>query len=411
LASRESGFTNVTEILAGERVSILPTGNGLSKGHEVLWSPAEHCIDDEDAVPDDLRAATQSCIDAWSSVHRNIVLQLSGGFDSSVVLGCLRRVPVRPTVTCINRFGDEAGEDERRFARAVTRRAGVELDELSWRDCQIRWTDRLSSIPVSPKPSIPALLQVETQALSDCVARVRAHACWSGQGGDHLFFQFRTERTVADYVHRHGLRPSLAWIIRDAARLTHRPYAPLVALALRTRWCGSSHLRDSTHLPEHPWIDATATLPLGKHLQVKGLLELLNRHGTWTRSAPYWEVHPLISRPLIEWCLRLPSWIALRGGRSRSFARDAFSDYLPRVIRERDTKGRTTWFLMHIVRRDARLIGDLLLEGMVARQGLLDCAAIDRQLRHGQPLRKTELRPLLAALAAEVWLRTANAVP
>ena len=72
-----------------------------------------------------------------------MLLGLSGGFDSAVVLGCLSHSPARPRITCLNQFAAASHEDEREYARAAAVRAGVTLLEVPMGSAADRFDSRL----------------------------------------------------------------------------------------------------------------------------------------------------------------------------------------------------------------------------------------------------------------------------
>src|SRR3546814_16329300 len=57
------------------------------------------------------------------------------------------------------------------------------------------------------------------------------------------------------------------------------------------------------------------------------------------RRFPFDTVHPLMSQPIIEACLSVPSWEACSGGSYRSFTRRAFTGDLPHTGIEVRIKG------------------------------------------------------------------------
>jgi asparagine synthase (glutamine-hydrolysing) len=123
LRTRESGITGISEVLAGGCVAVDKDG---VVADSFCWNPADVYrrsgpLSDGDDCASAIRQNTQDCVDAWASVFKRILHNLSGGFDSAVVLSCLRNSPVQPLVTCLNRFTDRAQEDERAFAREAAR--------------------------------------------------------------------------------------------------------------------------------------------------------------------------------------------------------------------------------------------------------------------------------------------------
>ena len=124
---RASGIAQISEVLAGECVEF----NMNSRRQFALWNPAlistEGIVYDHAAALPLLRDSVQQCIGSWARVHRSILADLSGGFDSAVVLGCLSRTPDRPAITCANRYGESPQEDERNYARMAAKKAAVKI--------------------------------------------------------------------------------------------------------------------------------------------------------------------------------------------------------------------------------------------------------------------------------------------
>ena len=133
LQIKECGILGVYELLAGNCLVITRD----SVRQFPLWDPNEICrertVDDYQEALTLLRATTQLCVNAWSSVYENVLHSLSGGLDSAVVLGCLTKAPRVPAITCFNSFGDAPREDERNYARLAAQRAGAKLIECPLR--------------------------------------------------------------------------------------------------------------------------------------------------------------------------------------------------------------------------------------------------------------------------------------
>ncbi len=125
-----TAIKEITEIQAGESVAI--DGQGVSTIR--YWDPGDISrrpqIEDFDTASRLLRHATQESVDGWVSRHPTAMLSLSGGLDSSIVLGCMARSPSRPKITCVTYHSDQLG-DERRYARAAAQKLEVDLIELA----------------------------------------------------------------------------------------------------------------------------------------------------------------------------------------------------------------------------------------------------------------------------------------
>jgi asparagine synthase (glutamine-hydrolysing) len=422
---RKSGLKNVQEVLAGERLSISANGTAQS----LLWDPRKVCggeiITDINEASEALRKTAQGCIDAWASRYANIALSLSGGFDSAVVLGLLRNCPRGPHITCINRYGDEEQSDERIFARAAARHANAELRELPFSAGRPLLDLRTLDAPRTAKPTVQYVFGLaEYDYRSGFLQELQAQALWTGQGGDHLFLQFPTTFGAADYIRDHGVSVGLAAAVRDAARISRESYWGIIREAFLVGWMGRirkgaafRHERGCflteraaeaavSEETTNPWSQGVEHLPAGKQFQISQLSELLHRHRPMPGTVYAQEHHPLISQPLIELCLRLPNYILTTGGKSRGLARIAFRDWLPPEIVNRESKGATSVFFINEIRKCQAFVCDLLLDGVLASQGIVDAGALKPYITHSVPLRSEQLSPLFATISAEIWART-----
>ncbi|MDB6090148.1 MAG: hypothetical protein JWN85_2932, partial [Gammaproteobacteria bacterium] len=376
----------------------------------------------EEAVAE-LQYVAQRCIDAWTNPDEPILLSLSGGFDSAVVLGCLSNSPGRPDITCLHHFTANAHDDERRYARLAAARAGVELLEHPMDSACQRFDARLLAVPRAAKPTILELFRLlEIESINGFAATAGAHTLWTGQGGDHVFLQTTSCLSAGDYVSLQGFRTGLIEAIRDAAHLSREPYWSVFKSTWKPRRARKSDpaqadrtafFIDPAALPDnpsqyvaHPWDCDAEDLPKGKRAQIRFLAEVTNRHRPISRRERAHQHHPLLSQPLMEVCLQIPTYLLLRGGRERALARDAFADRVPAEIIRRRDKGSILAHMTQMIRGSERFIRELLLDGVLAREGILVRGDLEPHIVDGQPLRQDQYLPLVACIAAEVWART-----
>jgi asparagine synthase (glutamine-hydrolysing) len=425
LQIRETAINEVTELLAGD--CLVTTGD--EQRQILLWDPGRICNDNiiEDTVDAmrQLKSTAQQCIDAWASAYRHVLMSLSGGFDSAVVLSCLCQAPTKPLITCLNRFGDDVAGDERTFARLAASRTGVQLIERSLSARNDTLGARLFDIPKTVKPSVSEIIGMAITDVHNDIARsVSADVSWTGQGGDHLFFQMPSPLGAADYIQLHGIGPRLVTIIRDAARVSQMSYWEVLCNGLKLGRSRSTSKpdRDSNRdygfltadfLSEsaiesmvHPWSEHAEYVPKGKQYQIRCLSEVVNRDRPIQSTQLVEAHHPLLSQPLMELCLRIPVYGLLKDGRHRGLARAAFQSALPSEIIERESKGTTTAYVLGLLRDSQPFIADLLLDGMLVREGLLDKKALAPYVLRTQPLRIEHLFPLFASISAEIWIRS-----
>lgn len=424
LQIRETGLKNVYELLAGEALC----NRAGRQSVELLWSPAAFTETDPwgslDARCEALHHTVQSCINAWASVHDWVVHGLSGGFDSSLLLALLNRAPERPNVVCVNRYSSGPAEDERHYARIAAQAAETPLVEWPWDFGQHALDTSCLSLPFGAKPSITALLSsLEAPFFAALKAAHRFDAIWTGEGGDHLFLALNTESTVTDFLRIRGFGTGLLQVLQDTARLTGRsiPHLTLNMIrrqrpvirnahetaAMRNTLLAATdparrHLNDYV---QHPWAQATCNVPPGKRTQILLLAEVLHRLRPLPATQEGVELQPLLSQPVIEQCLRIPTYELLFGGRTRSLARKAFSREIPAEILNRELKGQTTHHALGLFYQSRPFISGLLMNGVLMQQGLLEHAALEPLVSGAMPISAPRLFPLFASVAAEAWTR------
>jgi asparagine synthase (glutamine-hydrolysing) len=423
LQIRESALAEVTEVLAGESVEI----RDCSARQHIAWDPrsvagAGRRWSYEQAARK-LRSVTQACIDAWTSVHPRVLHCLSGGLDSAIVLGCLAASPTGPAIVCINRYVEDPAGDERVYARRAAELARAPLIEVCVNQHTFAFDARMLALPRGAKPGFSQcgrLLQLE--AVNPEVLRHEAAAVWKGQGGDHLFLKFSDIPSASDYLADLGWRWGFAGAARDSARLSAQPYVSVLRAALSSKYAPRAtrprsgergmHFvrhdavpRDLDRYLAHPWDLEAEGLPPGRQRQIHLLAEIVNRHRPLSRRELAYEHHPLLSQPIVEQCLKTPTYLHLCGGRHRALARNAFSDCVPQQIIQRESKGDTTSFVVDSIRRSEDFLCELLLDGVLTRERLIDRAQLEACLRDGQALMPGQLPPLLACIAAEIWAR------
>jgi asparagine synthase (glutamine-hydrolysing) len=424
------GLLNFTELLAGERHTL----HGASAQASSVWDPRDvvrtSTVEGIAEARSRLKLTTEFCVNAWASAYTRILHSLSGGLDSAIVLGCLCNAPRRPQITCVNRFNDDVGEDERRYARLAAARSHLELLESPWCVSERPFDSTLLAAPRTVKPFIPLPLTIVDIESWNAIAKdTRAEAIWTGEGGDHLFFNIPTSLGAADYYQAHGIGPGFLRAIFDSSNYSKEPYVNVLKSALRlgrsrSPWTSDARARRNNRaakipfvnydaLPaevdsytRHPWMTDMDDLPKGKQLQIELLSELLNRHRPIPRIVYADEHDPLISQPLLEASLQIPLYVLTAEGRPRALARQVFRDVVPAEIIAREDKGSTTLLWMDRIRESQAFICELLLDGWLAREGIIKRLELEPFIAHGEALREEHWSPLVACIAAEVWARS-----
>ena len=423
LQIRSTGLNGVTELLAGDCFSMRA---GIGSQHS-LWSPVrifdDDRIDSFEAAIAEVRVTTERCIEAWASAFERISLSLSGGLDSAVVLGCLRKAKPADSLICVNRYGVNAVEDERRYANMAATAAGATLREIPFLN-RASIDERLYRFPLTAKPTIPGIFgNLDVEFSNDLMRQQGADSIWTGEGGDHLFLQARIPVGARDYFELKGVNRGLLHAIMNARKVSRQPYwttlrtlaSPKTSLTVNmtafTRakspfLTGDAQSAISNQYLAHPWMADAAHLAPGRQFQVAALSEVLNRHRPSPGLQRVHEHHPLLSQPLIELCLRIPSYVHLEAGVTRAVERAAFRDMVPAEILARGQKGQSTMSLLDCLHRSSAFVRELLMDGVLAREKILDRLSIEPYLKHERPMEVSHLFPLAACIAAELWARS-----
>lgn len=410
LPTSETALAGMRELLPGFALDI---GNGSAR-QVATWSPWNHVIQhwpDPDTAAERLGRTVTHCVRSWIASFPRLLVSVSGGLDSSIVaasLGDARAV-------CLTMYGIEPSGDERPYARALCEHLGLPLIECDYRIDDI-------DIAASPAAHLPRPI-----GRSQALAYERMHleaaraegidAFLTGNGGDNVFGHSQSAAAIVDRYRCEGFGVGVAHTLADVCRQTGcSPYAAIgAALRIarrpaRYRWTASplflapaliATLADEPL--SHPWLDAPAGAGPGKAAHIAGLLRVqLHLVPSRSRHAPV--LHPLLSQPVIEACLAIPSWHWRLGGEDRAIARRAFAAALPAMIANRRTKGGPDGFSALIVRTYREEIRVRLTSGRLAEHGLLDCAALEAVLGNPRPLASEVRVRILELVAAEAWV-------
>ena len=435
LGGRETALEDVTQILPGQVVE-LGAGSELSERPELLWSAVNFAqaacnddVDEVDTASQRLRDTVRGCARSWASRYERILLRLSGGVDSAILLSCLAHGSTSADVTCLNLHSPGSDSDERRYARLAAARARRELVERE-RDAALR-LERFLTIARTPTPG-NYVGRMSAHVDTELAAERGATALFTGAGGDQLFFEIGRCWPAADYLRCRGLDRGFAAAAMDAARLGKVSVWTTIASAFAERvrptvpW-----LQDPKDLPLigprsagmaadmaalahrfiHPVLLQATKLPLGKATQTHYLLHPSAYYDPFQTDAAPETVNPLLSQPLVELCLQLPTWVLTHGGRGRALARRAFAADLPKEIATRRSKGGIEEHIKTVLARNIDFARSMLLDGELVRRGLLDRARVEEALSGRPTALPGHVGRLHVYIGIEAWLNRWSALP
>ncbi len=419
LQGDQTGLADVTEVLPGEA---LVYADGRATKH-LAWQP--HRIAGEphrrlEVAREAIRGAAEVSAATWSRVYKTIALDLSGGLDSSIVLGLLRACAQHQRVVGVNYVTAHAEGDERAYARDAAHRHSVDLLERQLRFEALGEADLFAGRALRPTSRMMPLGFDPLH--SEILRELEADGYFTGSGGDHLFFDGLTGGCAVDYLYGGGTWRGFLAVAHQLANLSKDTIWNVIGEALPTprghnRIAPILH-RDTSFLCHtemtfatlerfiHPWLrDVPATTAPGKLHQIHNLAELYRHYWRYGRADVAEEIHPLISQPLMEACLRTPTYWFGVGGVQRGLARRAFSDLLPASVLYRRGKSANTSHWVEAFVGNLPKVRRLLLDGVLAARGLVDRPRLEAALN---PLALSAARQracLVTCLTTEMWLQ------
>jgi asparagine synthase (glutamine-hydrolysing) len=414
LQTSETGLAGIEELLGGE--SLEQGSNGAWHRRQVwspwTWTAQSREIGDPPRARQHLRASVERAVAGLIPRDILCLLELSGGVDSSILAAAL--AGHKANARAVTLVTDEREGDERIYARAVSIATGLPLDEVAVTGAVN--LARSASVR-SARPGLPTTLSLADDLLADKARTETIGAFVSGAGGDCVFCSPASAAPAADVLRRFGVGRA-AWSAVDAlARIHHASVWDVAKMAWRqarertaqSQWPRTTGFLAQDALPTiapvHPWLTEPADVLPGKRSHVRAILAALAHVEGYARHALAPSRFPLLSQPVVETALRIPSWLWIEQGRDRAVARTAYSGLLPATVLDRRTKGGLDSYALAMLDRNRSALQPFLLEGHVSRSGLLDRrrleAALARQPRRGD----ADSYLLFPLIDAEAWTR------
>jgi len=407
-----TGLAGIKELLPGCMLAF----NGETTRTTLAWSPWTFVAPTRRqgnpvAAAKMLREAIAMVVQAMAETDRSLLLELSGGMDSSIVGTCL--VGVQARVTCCTAITPLPGTDERHYASQVAEQLGVELlqQRLDFDEADIAFPLPNHSL----RPAAWVLSRAAARAIDEEADRKDVHSHFSGSGGDTIFCYLTSAAPAADAFRERGLAAGWQAItnlsklhgctVKKAARLTIRklylrpkpPYKPDYSLLAQD---------DPTPpLELHPWFNAPNNALPGDRERIFDLAGNQMFADATLRAGHRRVRMPLLSQPVMEACLCIPSWMWISGGQNRAVARSAFAAQLPKDVLERRSKGTFMNYTFGIYSRNKEIIRRFLLEGHLQSHGLLNPHKLDLLLDSQLTARDHSFMRVFSLCMIENWIR------
>ena len=424
----ETGLLGVKELAAGEYIEI-DNENNEERSRIRSWKPETFInapIDTIDEAKDLLRDTILYCTKSYSLSYNNIILLLSGGLDSSILLASLQRNKYFEQLIAFHLSSTAGDVTELHFAEAIASRYDVTLVTDETKQGSIEGViDR----PQSLYP-LPTSYGVDKSNEEYKLLRIaRSHGItgiFSGRGGDQIFFKRPEIAGIYDYALRYGWGLKYLNIALDSSRLTKQSLWRVIQLAEKNKnstpvlesqqkneFLSRNVIKDDEKVDiynSHPWFSSGELFPYGKHSQLQQFLGFGSfRSREHEQDHEIDHVHPFIAQPLMETVLRIPSFFLLYNGRKRGLAREVFRYDLPLEIYHREDKAYAGKFAYNQIINNLSFFRRYLLDGYLISAGILDKELLEKSLNENAVKLELVGGKILGILRLEKWLRNIKA--
>lgn len=416
LRSAETCLSGVHELDPGKLNDLA----GPDHADRSLWAPAQFMPQegsfDFRALSERLRDTSNKVIKAWGQLSSRTLVAASGGVDSSLIAAALAETS--QDFGCLTVATADPSGDERAHVRLLARHLGVPLFEGVYAPERIDLELAVSA--KGPRPVGKAFMQETRRVAREAREALGADMVFDGNGGDNLFCYLHSAAPVLDRWSCEGLSRGTLATLLDMCRVTDTTVTQMVRAVLRRRKRGNKFApwpADTSFLSGDP-VSAQYPKPLrdgveqapakhpGKADHLRSLLATQNHLHRAGPSPAFPQFSPLLSQPLVEFCLAVPTWIWCTGGINRALARAAFAQTLPASIVARVSKAGPDSLMHSVFARNRQLIRDMLMDGLLMGHGLLDRRAIEHALRGPAEVTDATLYRLLDLIEAEAWARS-----
>ena len=358
---------------------------------------------------------------------------LSGGIDSTIVVGVMSRLMSEPVKTFSIGFEGDAAYDESSYARIAATRFGTDHTEFHVTPSAIDLVEKLvwyHDGPFGDASAIPTFIISK-------LTRQHVTVALTGDGGDELFAGYTrfAAATTAERIPRplrHLLSLALAGLPATSSGRHVMAKARRFGRALdrslherMTQWISLFYDDLERLFDPACWASLAPVDRLGylradqqalEHLSTLGQLlysnyrsyllnDLLVKMDRCSMANSLETRSPFLDRELTEYVAGLPDDFKLRRWRTKVVLREAFADLLPPAIQGRGKMGfgvpLDAWF-----RGDLReYLRDILLAGDVRYAAYLSRARVESLVRAHESGQANLGLQLWTLLTFEVWLR------
>lgn len=392
-----------------------------------FWDPTAiktSNITNEQAFQEEIYQTFASSTAALARGADRVIVELSGGLDSSSVLCVLKdAIPEDKRLLGLNLMHSQvASSNEVEYAKNVADMCNVPLEVIDWKESKPFANSKLQRRYNRPSS---ALFDQESQSLNAVLnTMTRNDEVMCGQGGDHLFLAPPYVETVTDYLLEKGLM-GINPIISQISAYHRMPYLRIVGTTLKR--CSQYMLGNLGYLPltmqTVPWMNKKFTdhidpsifkpyrwdkykkLSPGKATHTFAIDQAVQYVDRGFRTPGKSVLNPLLAQPLVELALSSPTYQTFSDGYNRFHFRKAMDKHKKGNFIWRKSKGETSGVLVLNMRDSYDAISNLVVDGRLAQRGLIDRTLLQQSLNEFRHGKTDNLWPVMNLMVVERWLQ------
>lgn len=411
-------FEQIKELAGG--MGLHYTLDGQIK-QELLWdinSIPNQPITNTAEFEDRLLETLKSCTKALVADSKNVCVELSGGTDSSAVMILLSEVLQKDQKLIAINYIDskEPSSNEIEYAKEVAEICNASIHFPDWHGASP--VDPLEAGWRPNRPSTFSLFKKMNEKLQNVLDAENCTTILNGQGGDHVFLAPPPEHSLADYWMQKGMRGS--WpVLQELSGIYRMPYSTLLWKNIKAsvryyarkdviqdgyRESHSKAVVQKQTNQTHYLNNFTKNFLQAKKEHIQSLAHAVIFAERQQKTPDLLYCHPLLSLPVVELGLQIPTYQSFKDGYDRIFFRNAVSKIKKPKALWRRIKGQTTSTMISSLASNVNEIEKLLMNGSLMKSGLIDAVWLTdtlTQIRHGKI---DNAWPIVNFITAQQWL-------
>lgn len=388
---------------------------------ELLWdldANKSSFITDTNEFEQELLRTLKQCTKTWVADSKGVCVELSGGLDSSAVMILLREILSSDQKLIGVNYIDskEPSSNEIMYAQEVADICDAQLHFIDWQSASL-FNDSPSGWRSNQPTTFLLFPGIENQ-LCDLALSQGCTEIVNGQGGDHVFLAPPLENSIADYWLEKGFKGSGA-SLRELSAYYRMPWALLLWKNIKgvgNYYRGRTEKQKVTNsflnrdfartytLSQDYLSQATKKHAPAKAMHIQGLAHGVSFADRNQRIPGLTFGHPLLSQPIVELGLRIPTYQSFSSGHDRILFRNAVSRLKNPTALWRKHKGDTTTTAIKTLISNIDRIQAILEQGILLHSGMINKQWLEeniQQMRHGKI---DNLWFIIRIISAQCWL-------